>query len=183
MSKKQTQKAGAKVAKAKVAAKRSSSAKTTGATAKQRTAAGREPSAVMAPTVPGPEGAPRLPAPGTVIQKRDRYGQVRCECTVEEGGIRYRANLYRSLSAAAMAAAKDLELTNKTQNGWTFWGLTKPPRPSKDSVEILLRGWERFRATLMPIVKAGVTDDNRAKVLAALHKQSETLREWHDQVA
>src|SRR4051794_8463426 len=50
---------------------------------------------------------PRMPAPGTVIQKKDRYGIVRCECTVEEGGIRYAATLYRSLSAAAMAAAKD----------------------------------------------------------------------------
>ena len=32
---------------------------------------------------------PRLPAPGTVIQKRDRQGTVRCECTVEADGIRY----------------------------------------------------------------------------------------------
>jgi Protein of unknown function (DUF2924) len=62
----------------------------------------------------------RLPAPGTVLQKRDRHGAVRCECTVEEGGFRYAGEVYRSLSAAAMAAAKGLGLQNKTQNGWAF---------------------------------------------------------------
>jgi hypothetical protein len=31
---------------------------------------------------------PRLPSAGTTIQKRDRHGAVRCECKVEEGGIR-----------------------------------------------------------------------------------------------
>jgi hypothetical protein len=43
---------------------------------------------------------PRLPAPGTLLQKRDRHGAVRCECTVEDGGIRYAGKVYRSLSAA-----------------------------------------------------------------------------------
>ncbi|MEO7729618.1 MAG: hypothetical protein ABIY55_01495, partial [Kofleriaceae bacterium] len=68
----------------------------------------------------------RLPPPGTVIEKKDRYGNVRCKCTVEATGIRYNRQEYRSLSAAAMAAAKDLGLKNKTQNGFTFWGLSKP---------------------------------------------------------
>ena len=101
-----------------------------------------------------------MPAQGTVIQKKDRYGIVRCECTVEDDGIRYGATLYRSLSAAAMAAAKDLGLHNKTQNGWTFWGLTKPPRPSKDPVETLERGWARYQGALTAL-KDGVTDENR----------------------
>lgn len=48
----------------------------------------------------------------------DRHGSVRCECTVEDGGVRYAGKVYRSLSAAAMAAAKDLGLTNRTQNLW-----------------------------------------------------------------
>ena len=65
---------------------------------------------LAAPTTPDP----RLPAPGTVLEKRDRHGAVRCECTVEEGGIRYAGKVYRSLSSAAMAAAKDLGLNNKT---------------------------------------------------------------------
>lgn len=64
---------------------------------------------------------PRLPEPGTVIQKRDRQGNVRCECTVEADGVRYNDTLYRSLSAAAMAATKDLGLGGRTANGFTFW--------------------------------------------------------------
>ena len=43
---------------------------------------------------------PRLPAPGTVIEKRERHGAVRCECKIEEGGIRYAGTLYRSISSA-----------------------------------------------------------------------------------
>ena len=73
--------------------------------------------APMTPAAP-PTPDPRLPAAGTVLQKRDRHGAVRCECTIEEGGIRYAGKVYRSLSAAAMAAAKDLGLNNKTQNLW-----------------------------------------------------------------
>ncbi len=75
----------------------------------------------------------RLPAPGTVLQKRDRHGAVRCECTVEEAGVRYAGNVYRSLSAAAMAAAKDLGLTNKTQNGFVFWGDHQAAAPRQRS--------------------------------------------------
>jgi hypothetical protein len=117
---------------------------------------------------------PRMPAAGTVIQKKDRYGIVRCECTVEDGGIRYAATVYRSLSAAAMAAAKDLGLTNKTQNGWTFWGLTKPPRPSNDPVETLERGWARYQGGLAAL-KDGVTDENRATLRTALRTFSGAL--------
>lgn len=72
------------------------------------------PATPVAPTAP----YPRLPAAGTVLQKRDGHGAVRCECTIEEGVIRYAGNVYRSLSAAAMAAAKDPGLNNKTQNSW-----------------------------------------------------------------
>src|SRR5688572_8186970 len=35
--------------------------------------------------------ASRLPAVGTVIIKRDRHGVARCQCTVVEGGIRYKS--------------------------------------------------------------------------------------------
>ncbi len=66
-------------------------------------------SIAVAAAAPAVAHAPdaHLPAPGTLLQKRDRHGAVRCECTVEEGGIRHAGHFYRSLSAAAMAAAKD----------------------------------------------------------------------------
>jgi hypothetical protein len=52
---------------------------------------------------------PRLPSPGIVLEKRDRHGAVRCQCKVEEGGIRYAGTVYRSISSAAIAAAKDAD--------------------------------------------------------------------------
>jgi hypothetical protein len=66
----------------------------------------------------------RLPAIGTVIRKTDRHGNVRCTCRVVTQGIRYNGTVYRSLSAAAMAAASDLGLGSATQNGFVFWALT-----------------------------------------------------------
>ena len=67
----------------------------------------------------------RLPAVGTVIAKRDRHGKVRCKCQVVKGGIRYNGTVYRSVSAAALAAASDLGLESPTQNGYVFWALDK----------------------------------------------------------
>ena len=50
--------------------------------------------------------------------------------------------LYASISAAALAAAKNLGLKNKTQNGYIFWGLAKPAGDPAAAVE---RAWERYR--------------------------------------
>lgn len=139
-------------------------------------------SAPVTPAAPATPD-PRLPVPGTVLQKKDRHGAVRCECTVEDGGIRYAGKVYRSLSAAAMAAAKDLGLNNKTQNGFTFWGLSKPPRRPSDPLVALDRAWERYHGNVEALVKAGVTDDNRSKVLAAIKKQVETIEALREKVA
>jgi hypothetical protein len=59
-----------------------------------------------------------------VLKKLDRSGAVRCECKVTETGFRYNGEDYRSLSAAAMAAAKDLGIAG-SQNGFLFWGIIK----------------------------------------------------------
>ena len=56
---------------------------------------------------------PRLPAPSTLVQKNDRHGVVRCECKVEEGGIRYAGSVYRSNSSAALAAARSKSAMSK----------------------------------------------------------------------
>ena len=132
-----------------------------------------------APTTPDP----RLPAPGTTLQKRDRHGAVRCECTIEEGGIRYAGKVYRSLSSAAMAAAKDLGLNNKTQNGFTFWSLSKPPRRPSDPLVALDRAWDRYHGNVEALVKAGVTDENRSKVVAAIRKHAQVIESLRDKVA
>jgi hypothetical protein len=117
---------------------------------------------------------PRLPAVGTTIEKRDRHGTVRCRCTVETGGVRYAGKVYSSLSGAAMAAAKDLGLKNKTQNGYIFWGLAKPPRAVRDPIEAVELAWQRYRNRVEALVK-GVTEENRSKVVAAIGKHGELI--------
>ena len=131
MSKKQSQKTTSKKLQAKAHAKAANQPGATNKSAAAKRARTTPVTAAAAATDPVTERRPaegsgrrpaegsesRLPPPGTVIQKLDRYGAIRCECAVEEAGIRYHGNLYRSLSGAAMAAAKDLGLTNKTQTG------------------------------------------------------------------
>ncbi len=123
---------------------------------------------------------PRLPAPGTVLQKKDRQGAVRCECTVEADGVRYNGTSYRSLSAAAMAASKDLGLGGRAMNGFLFWGLIQQPARETDPIAALEHAWERYRSRTETILKTSVTDENRVKVLSTVKKHVvalETLRE------
>lgn len=165
---------------------KSSKAKVPGKKATAPRPPAREPDAVAG----APKGAaqaprerdPRLPPPGTVLQKRSRDGSVRCECSVEEaGGIRYKGTLYRSLSAAAMAAAKDLGLTNKTQNGWVFWGITKVARAAGDPLEALARAWERYQERATSIV-VGVKDDDRTRVREVIDQHAEVIKELRGRV-
>ena len=187
MSKKQSKKtpSNKNTRKAQIAAAASAAAAAKAAKAKRArpaSAAGSGASAAEgSPTTWLPN--PRLPPVGTTISKRDRHGAVRCECVIEEGGIRYAETLYPSISAAAMAAASDLGLTNKTQNGFTFWGLTKPPRAPSDPVEAVNSAWERFHGKASAIVAEGITDENRTKVAAALRKQLQGLERLCEQVA
>lgn len=125
---------------------------------------------------------PRLPSPGTVIEKRDRSGNVRCKCTVGDDGIRYDGKVYKSLSAAAMAAAKDLGIGGATQNGFTFWGLSKPKRPAGDPLEALGRAWERYRERAASAVGAA-TDENRKQIRDAIEKHAEVIDGLRKKVA
>ena len=123
---------------------------------------------------------PRLPEPGTVIRKLDRQGNVRCECTVEADGVRYNDTLYRSLSAAAMAAAKDLGLGGRTQNGFTYWGLSKPPRKGVDPVASLEKAWQRYRDRLHATISNGINDENRERVRGLVKQHSKAIAELHE---
>ena len=102
------------------------------------------------PTKIGAEMVPALPV-GTVIQKRDRHGKVRCECTVEANGYRYGKTMYASLSAAAMAAAKDLGLVAKSLNGFVFWGLKKPL--GANPIERIDHLWKRYNDAALQLAK------------------------------
>lgn len=133
-------------------------------------------------TTPRPRDL-RLPAPGTVIQKKDRQGTVRCECTVEADGVRYNGNSYRSLSSAAMAASKDLGLGGRAMNGFLFWGLIKQPVRETDPIAALEHAWERYRSRTEAILKASVTDENRVKVLTTVRKHVDALEVLRQSVA
>ncbi|MDX2087879.1 MAG: hypothetical protein SFX73_08515 [Kofleriaceae bacterium] len=119
-----------------------------------------QPSVTVAASAEAPTGAPkgavrdgRLPPVGTSLVKRDRRGAARCECVVEDGGIRYSGVLYPSLSAAASAAAKDLGLKMQV-NGFTFWGIVKPNRPALRPAERLRRLGERYEEQAREVISA-----------------------------
>lgn len=125
---------------------------------------------------------PRLPPSGTVIEKRDRAGNVRCKCTVEEDGIHYDGKVYRSLSGAAMAAARDLGKPTRSINGWVFWGITKVRRPAGNPLEALGRAWDRYRERATSVVGA-VTDENREQVRDTIEKHAESIAELRGRIA
>jgi hypothetical protein len=80
----------------------------------------KKPTKAASPTTAKLPAAPLALTPGTVLRKTDRAGKVRCECTVDTEGFRYKGKLYSSLSGAAAAAAKDLGLSGTWFNGYTF---------------------------------------------------------------
>ena len=144
------------------------------------TAAHAAPSAEDASQAAAPES--RLPPVGTVIKKLDRHGRIRCQCTVVEDGIKYKGQLFGSLSGAAMAAAKDLNLTNKTQNGFTFWGLTKPTRKIANPVDAMAKAFGRSHG-VAAIVTAAATDQNHAQIRGLLQEQAQAIENLLTQVA
>jgi Protein of unknown function (DUF2924) len=115
-----------------------------------------------------PARDPRLPEAGTILRKLDRHGSVRCECTVEANGVRYKGHVYRSISAAAVAAAKDLGI-NGAQNGYIFFGLSRPARAGEDPLTRLQKSWARYEACARSVV-ATATADRKPEVLAAIEQ-------------
>lgn len=116
----------------------------------------------------------RLPPVGTAIVKRDRYGASRCECTVEETGIRYDGVVYRSLSAAATAAAAHLGIKGNV-NGFVFWGLTKPGRTGRNPTEVVQALGARYRQRVEALLAQLGSDDARARVCREVAAQAESL--------
>jgi hypothetical protein len=101
---------------------------------------------------------------------------------VEEGGIRYASKVYRSLSSAAMAAAKDLGLVNKTQNGFIFWGLCKQWRHEADPMAALERAWERYHSNLQSAVTNGLTDEDRCRVVEVIRTHADVINGFQQKV-
>ena len=123
------------------------------------------------------ERDPRLPPVGTVVTKKDRAGNVRCSCTITASGFDYKGTEYRSLSAAAMAAARD-QGTKGAVNGWLYFGLVKQPARIADPVEALAHAWERFHEKATSAF-ASAKDDSAAlaKLQAAVAGQAKKLEQ------
>ena len=130
---------------------------------------------------PKPEAAPRerdprLPPPGTVMKKLDRAGAVRCECEVTDSGFIYKGTEFRSLSAAAMAAAKDLGVAG-AQNGFIFWSLAKPAPRVTDPIEALQAAWVRYHERIRVIAGGEMEKPVLVKVFNALEFQAREFAE------
>lgn len=114
--------------------------------------------------------------PGTVLQKRDRHGMLRCECVVVEGGYRFEGTVYKSLSAAALAAAKSLGLTSKSINGNLFWGISKPARAAANPLASLERAWNSYQTRLEAALESAKASEDREPALSTLERHSRILQ-------
>lgn len=114
--------------------------------------------------------------PGTVLQKRDRHGMLRCECVVAEGGYRFEGTVYKSLSAAALAAAKSLGLTSKSINGNLFWGISKPARAAANPLASLERAWNSYQTRLEAALEKAKVSEDREPALSTLERHSRILQ-------
>lgn len=145
-----------------------------------------ESAAAAAPSAEVPEGedaalkGSRMPAVGTVLQKHDRQGALRCQCEIVDGGVRYAGTIYRSLSSAAVAAAKDLGLAAKAMNGFTFWGVSKPPRSSAVPQARLERAWSGYQTRLEAAIE-GAKGEHSESLLSTLERHSRVLKNLLDE--
>ncbi len=131
---------------------------------------------------PATERDPRLPPPGTVLRKLDRHNAVRCECTVTADGVEYKGETFRSLSGAAMAAAKDLNISG-SQNGYLFFGLAKQERKLKNPVQVIEKAWDRYSARVKAISAANLDAGMKRELAELLESQGQKIAQAADAIA
>ncbi|MCW8139043.1 MAG: DUF2924 domain-containing protein [Planctomycetota bacterium] len=127
-----------------------------------------------------PKAAPLALPLGTVLRRVDRNGNVRCECVAVEGGFRFEGTVYKSLSAAALAAAKSLGLNSPSVNGPLFWGVSKPARAAANPLASLERVWGRYSAALERSLERR---EHREAVLAGMERHVRVLQNLRDEAA
>jgi len=123
-----------------------------------------------------------LPPVGTVLQNKNaRTGETRAECRIVEGGVEYKGQLYKSLSAAAIAASRDLGNTTKQTSGPKFWGLvdkgeftSRTPLVKALDFEALDAAWTRYRDRMAGALQSA-SDDDKAKLREALLAHAEAI--------
>lgn len=143
------------------------------------------PAADGAATQPAARGtvAHNLPEVGKVVEKRRRDGSVCGSIEIGEGGkVIYlgmpgspKREEHKSLSAAALANSKDMNLKTKAIDGWAWWGLKdrkasgeRAPRASNLPAKI-----EKAKASLVKAEgKVAELKEEVAKLEAALAAES-----------
>jgi hypothetical protein len=93
---------------------------------------------------------------------------------VDPAGIRYREVLYRSLSAAASAAATDLGL-KPVQNGFVFWSVSKAGLASRNPVEYARLLAERYRTRVQQLLHQTRSDDDRLRLRGEIEAHARAL--------
>jgi hypothetical protein len=91
-------------------------------------------------------------------------------------GSKHKAAEFRTLSAAAMAAAKDLGVRG-AQNGWLWWGITKQLPRFSNMVEALEAAWKRYHERVKAITGSGLEKPVLVKVFNALEHQAREIAE------
>ncbi len=141
-----------------------------------------EPTSAATKASAGPvERDPRLPPPGTVLRKLDRHGAVRCECTVTADGVEYKGETFRSLSGAAMAAAKDLNISG-SQNGYLFFGLVKQEARLKNPIQAVEKAWDRYSARVNAIGAADLDAGMKRELAQLLESQGQKIVQVADAI-
>lgn len=68
-------------------------------------------------------------------------------------------------------------------NGFTFWGVTKPARPSAEPLKALQRAWDRYQATLEGFLAKAKDGEHREPVLTELQRHARVLQNLHAEVS
>ncbi len=123
-----------------------------------------------------------MPPPGTVIWKFDRRGGIRCECEVVEGGFEYKGEIFKSLSGAATAAARDLGVAGQ-QNGYVFFGLASAEPKLKNPVQVIEKAWERHSARVKKISAANLDAGVKRELAQLLESQGQKIVQAADAIS
>ena len=57
------------------------------------------------------------------------------------------------------------------------------PRAPRDPLAALERAWERYHGNVTALVKEGVTDENRSKVVSTIRKHAQVIESLREKVA
>ncbi|MFN0064345.1 MAG: phage integrase N-terminal SAM-like domain-containing protein [Myxococcaceae bacterium] len=87
-----------------------------------------------------------------------------------------------SSSACRISAAR-WRSSRRPERSANYELLSRPPRRPGDPVVVLERAWERYHSNVEALVKEGVTEENRSKVVAAIRKHAQVIENLRENVA